>query len=126
PIVGPDGTYLPFSGKASVDELTLGGFAISDASLEVVGDATGMRIAIAGETEVLGVRFLVDGELNSQWQGSLTLTLKPGESLSGAFGGLSGSGTFTLMLTGPASGSVTFNGSLLGVPGMAGALSVTG
>jgi carbon monoxide dehydrogenase subunit G len=126
PANGPNGTYLPFSGKASVESITLGGLTITDAVLDVVSDETGIRIAISGEAEVLGATFTVDGELNSLFQGELSLTLQTGETLANAFGGLSGEGSFTLILTGPTSGSIAFDGSLTNVPGTLSSLVVTG
>jgi hypothetical protein len=126
PTEGPNGTYLPFSGKASAESITLGGLTVSDAVLEVVSDETGIRIAISGEAEVLGATFTVDGELNSLFEGNLTLTLKTGETLANAFGGLSGEGSFSLVLTGPTRGSIAFNGSLTNVPGVLSSLAVTG
>ncbi len=126
PSEGPNGMYLPFSGKASVASITLGGLTITDAVLDVVSDETGIRVAVSGEAEVLGAMFTVDGELNSQFQGNLTLTLKSGETLARAFGGLSGEGTFSLVLTGPTSGSIAFTGTLSNVPGVLGNLTVEG
>ncbi len=125
PVVGPS-TFIPFSAKASVDSITLAGFTISDAAFELISDASGISIGIQGEAKVLGAMFTVDGTLNSQMQGDLTLTLKTGETLAGAFGGFSGEGSFTLSLTGPTSGSIAFDGTLSGVPGVLGSLAVGG
>jgi len=117
PVVGPSGVYLPFTGNASVDEITLGGLTITDAELQLISDADGVRIGVKGDAEVLGAMFSVDGELDSSLIGNLTMTLKSGETLAGAFGGFSGSGSFTLVLNGPTDGSIAFTGSLSNVPG---------
>jgi len=117
PVVGPGGTYLPFTGRASVDEITLGGLTITDAEIELISDADGIRVGINGNAELLGAMFSVEGELDSQLRGNLTMTLKSGETLAGAFGGFSGSGSFTLVLNGPADGSIAFVGSLSKIPG---------
>ena len=126
PVAGHGGTYLPFNAKASASEISLGGFTIKNAIIELTSDAAGLRVAVAGTTELLGAMFTVEGELDSLFRGDLTLTLETGETLAGAFGGLSGNGSLTLQLNGPTSGSVYFDGSLSNVPGTGGSLSLSG
>lgn len=117
PVVGPDGLYVPFAGHAAVDQITLGGLTLTDAELELVSGAEGIRIGIKGTAELLGALFTVEGELDDQFRGNLTMHLKSGETLAGAFGGFSGAGSFTLMLDGPADGAIAFEGRLSDVPG---------
>mgnify|MGYP006969344006 CR=1 FL=1 len=123
PTNGPGGTYLPFTAKASVDEITLGGFTITGAVFDLVNDENGTSVHVAGTTQLLGATFTVDGELDSRLQGSLQLTLSAGAP---NFGGLSGSGTFSLVLNGPTSGSVAFAGSLANIPGTSRSVSASG
>ncbi len=127
---GMGGYLTPFSASATVGNATVGnanfgGVNIANATITLTGDASGLRIHVAGTTTVLGAAFTVDGELDSNLHGSLTMSLDSGQTLANAFGGLSGSGTFNMVSD--ASGvRVAFNGSLSNIPGLGGSISALG
>ncbi|MEN0020289.1 MAG: hypothetical protein AAF747_05345, partial [Planctomycetota bacterium] len=120
--IQPDGSFRFTTGTTDV---SLGGFTIHQAALAVLGNTPGdvsIEFAGAATVDAIGASFSISGEIDTDGNGELQLTLASGTP---SLGGLSATGTFSLIVTDATSAEIGFNGTVSGVAG-SGAVAFTG
>jgi hypothetical protein len=105
-----------FSVESLATGVTLGGFSISNAIVEVARTGSTTRVYYSGTASMslLGASFQASGNLSTTGSGMLSLARTSGTP---KFFGYSATGSFNLNLSSATSGSMSFDGSVSNVAG---------